>query len=102
MSRVADLSLARAKRAARGGMGLERRDELSDEVRQPVALTLNEVCRRLGVSRRTAERLLAHGQFPVPALPRIGRSHWRFSSSDLNHFLLNASTADARVRRRRG
>lgn len=82
---------------------MSRRVQLLERYRQrtgrPIetaqALDLNETCRRIGLSRRTAERLLADGRFPVPELPRVGRQH-RFSEIEVALYLAEASVADAR------
>jgi predicted DNA-binding transcriptional regulator AlpA len=63
------------------------------------AVSLNACCERIGMSRRTAERALADGTFPVPHLPRRGRrgAPYRFSTYDIDTYLQTAATADARV-----
>lgn len=67
------------------------RQETGDP-RAPHAVYLPDACRRLGLSVRSAERLLAEGRFPVPALPQLGVRRHRFSSADLDRYLLTAST----------
>ena len=64
------------------------------------AVRLDIACGRLGISKRTGERLLAQGLFPIPALPRITRkrgSPHLFSTIDIDRYLAEASTADALV-----
>jgi predicted DNA-binding transcriptional regulator AlpA len=63
------------------------------------ALSLEETCARIGISRRSAERLLSEGRFPIPPLPRVTR-RWRFSSYDVDLYLREASTADSNSRTR--
>lgn len=62
------------------------------------ALTLREACERLAISVRTAERMLALGRFPIPALPHLSlgrqKQHRRFSSADVDEYLTRASTTD--------
>lgn len=84
---------ARGHVVADSGGELERRDL------EPRALSLRETCARLGISVRTGEGLLAQGRFPVPALPRIGRSNWKFSSIEIDDYLRLASTRSVRGRR---
>jgi len=68
---------------------------------EAVAVGLRETCRRIGLSYGYGQRLTMVGTFPVPHLPRIGRlGHFRFSTVEINRYLADASTQDARVRRR--
>jgi hypothetical protein len=63
------------------------------------AVTLRVCCDRIGLSYRTAERRLAEGTFPIPALPRLRRQRGvkhLFSSVDIDRYLDSASTADVR------
>jgi predicted DNA-binding transcriptional regulator AlpA len=62
------------------------------------AIPLSVVCDRLGMSRRTADRRLADGNFPIPALPRrrLRGVRWLFSSVDVDRYLNEASTEDVR------
>lgn len=53
-------------------------------------LTLDQVCTVLGLSRSTAKRLIAAGQFPVPALPRTFHAKWRFSAVRVDRYLARA------------
>lgn len=69
------------------------------------AVDLAECCRRLGISRRTGERLVAEGRFPIPDLPRLGqggskRPRRTFSSHDVDLYLREASTESVRHNRR--
>lgn len=67
------------------------------------AVGLVDCAALIGWSVRTAERALAEGTFPVPHLPRRRRqrgSPYRFSSYEIDRYLQDASTADARVRGR--
>jgi excisionase family DNA binding protein len=57
-------------------------------------LTLAEVCQRLRISKRTGEKLLADGRFPIPTLPTLGVRKHRFSSATLDEYLRTADTAD--------
>lgn len=61
-------------------------------------LSFAETCARIGTSRRTGERWLHDGTFPVPALPRLGRRH-RFAIVEIERYLANASTQDVAPRR---
>lgn len=63
---------------------------MSDELR---AVRLEECCRRLGISKRKGEQLLAAGKFPIPELPRLGNAR-TFSTYDIDEYLRLASTAD--------
>jgi len=65
------------------------------------AMDLGECCRRLGISRRLGERLLAEGRFPIPELPRLGqagskRPRRTWSSSDVDDYLWDAATESVR------
>jgi predicted DNA-binding transcriptional regulator AlpA len=60
---------------------------------------LVECCALLGISRRTANRLLAQGTFPIPEMPRITNRH-RFSTLDIDWYINHASTDDVQVARR--
>jgi excisionase family DNA binding protein len=62
----------------------------------PVALSLQDACDRLGISKRTGQLLIAEGRFPVPKLPSLGLRKHRFSSADLDEYLLTASTGAGR------
>lgn len=85
-----------AKRVGRGRQVASHRGEV-------VAVGLREASRRIGIGYSTAQRLISEGRFPIPALPRLSaRSHHRFSTSDIEAYLLEASTVDVRVKRRRG
>lgn len=69
------------------------------------AIDLGECCRRIGISRRTGERLVAEGRFPIPELPRLGqegskRPRRTFSSSDVDDYLWDAATESVRHNRR--
>lgn len=66
--------------------------ERSLSLAEPHAVYLPEACRRLGFSLRTGTQLLAEGRFPVPPLPQLGVRRHRFSSADLDRYLLTAST----------
>ena len=62
---------------------------------------LRETARRIGISYGYATRLTMVGRFPIPHLPRLGRlGHFRFSTIAIDRYLAEASTQDARVRRR--
>ena len=65
-------------------------------VAEPHAVYLPEACRRLGLSRRSATRMLADGRFPIPALPQLGVRRYRFSSVDLDRYLQTASVGGRR------
>ena len=58
-------------------------------------------CEVLGLSRTTAKRKLAAGTFPIPALPRLFHSKYRFSAAQIDRYLARA-TADPRDMRRAG
>jgi hypothetical protein len=66
------------------------------QVRAAKAVSLAITCDRLGISKRTGERLLRDGRFPIPELPRLlkakGSPH-RFSTLDIDQYLMTASTA---------
>jgi predicted DNA-binding transcriptional regulator AlpA len=69
---------------------------VSDEL---LGVDLAECCRRLGISRRTGERLVAEGRFPIPELPRLGqetskRPRIRFSTYEIDLYLREASIED--------
>ena len=75
---------------------------MTEELR---AVNLAECCRRIGVSLATGERLVAEGRFPIPALPRLGqegskRPRRTYSTHDIDRYLREASTDDARTARR--
>lgn len=60
---------------------------------------LAECCRRLGISRRTGERLVAEGRFPIPALPALGQEGSRrprrtYSTYEIELYLREASVDD--------
>ena len=55
-------------------------------------LTLAEVCQRLRISKRTGEKLLAEGRFPIPEMPNLGVRRHRFSSATLEAYLRTADT----------
>lgn len=65
---------------------------MSDELR---GVDLAECCRRLGISRRSGERLVAEGRFPIPELPRIGKRR-TYSTYEIDLYLREASVRDAR------
>ena len=48
------------------------------------AITLREACERLSIGYRTGQRWVSEGKFPIPALPRRGRQHLRFSEAEVN------------------
>lgn len=53
----------------------------------PTVCFVEDVCNVLRISRRTFERLLRHGAFPVPEiLPRLDRRH-RWSGAELQAFI---------------
>lgn len=54
-------------------------------------LSLAQAAHALGISRRTAERELAEGRFPVPHLPRTGRQPYRFTAHALDRYLRRVS-----------
>jgi hypothetical protein len=58
-------------------------------------------CQLIGLSRRSGERYLASGLFPIPALKRITpRAPHRFALRDIDAYL-DSSLDDARVNRSR-
>lgn len=61
-----------------------------------VAISLRDASARLGFSVKTGRRRIAEGTFPVPALPRHGKSWWKFSTADIDRYLNSAATDDAR------
>lgn len=66
------------------------------------AVGLRACCQRLDISYTTGKRRIAAGTFPIPALPRkAAGEHLKFSSSEIDRYLDEASVADARVRTRR-
>jgi hypothetical protein len=68
------------------------------------AVDLAECCRRIGISYRTGERLIAEGRFPIPSLPGLStglkRPLRRFSTHEIDLYLREASVDDARPQRR--
>lgn len=52
----------------------------------PQVCFVEDVCQALRLSRRTFERLLRHGAFPVPELPRLDRRH-RWSGAAITAFI---------------
>lgn len=54
---------------------------------EPRALTLDDVCQRLGFSSRTGRKLVAEGRFPIPALPMVGLRRHRYSSVHVDDYL---------------
>lgn len=67
---------------------------MSDELR---GVDLAECCRRLGISRRTGERLICEGRFPIPELPPLGQEGSRrprrtYSTADIDRYLDTAAT----------
>jgi len=76
-----------------------REDKSTDGLR---AVDLAECCRRLGISRRTGERLVARGTFPIPALPRLGtskRGRRTYSTHEIDLYLREASVREPRAAR---
>lgn len=63
---------------------------------KPRAISLKDAAARLGMSYGTARNRMAAGTFPIPHLPRIGRSWIKFSERDLDRYLDSAATDDAR------
>jgi len=61
----------------------------------PDILTIDELARALHCSRRSIERRLAVGTFPIRPLPAI-HSRRRWSGEDVRQFLLNAQTGRLR------
>ena len=68
------------------------------------AVDLAECCRRLGISLRMGERLVAAGKFPIPELPDLPgrlpgaagrRVHRTFSTYEIDAYLRDASIEDA-------
>jgi hypothetical protein len=49
-------------------------------------LFIDDVCRELRISRRTLERALRHGSFPIAQLPSIDK-HRRWSRQAVMRFL---------------
>lgn len=77
---------------------VETRIERRVVASEPVAVGIRDCCRRLGYSIRQAKRKLEAGTFPVMPLPRSSRrEHLKFSSADIDDFLLHGSTRDAMV-----
>lgn len=70
---------------------------MSDALR---GVDLAECCRRLGISRRAGERLLADGRFPIPELPNLGLRLHRYSTYEIELYLREASVRDERERAR--
>lgn len=64
---------------------------------KPKAVSLKVAAERCGMSYCTARRRMSQGTFPVPALPRHGKETHKFSESDIDRYLANGATADARV-----
>jgi predicted DNA-binding transcriptional regulator AlpA len=67
------------------------------------AVDLAECCRRLGISRRTGERLIREGRFPIPELPRLGQEgsvlpRRTYSTADIDRYLDTAATSERRAR----
>lgn len=64
------------------------------------AVDLAECCRRIGISRRTGERLRAIGKFPIPEMPRlgVGRGRVTYSTYEIDLYLRNASVQPRRLR----
>jgi len=56
---------------------------VSDPV--PDVCFIPDVCKALGISRRTVARLLRHGAFPLPELPALDRRH-RWSGARVRQF----------------
>jgi len=66
------------------------------------AVNLTECCRRIGISRRTGERLVAEGRFPIPELPRLGREDSKkprrtWSTCEIEVYLQKASVRRPRL-----
>ena len=89
----------------RSGTALRRQHSRPVPFLEPLrALRLDATCLLIGVSRRTGERWLSEGKFPVPMLPRREAkrgSPYRFSTADIRRYLEESSTADLRPRRNR-
>ena len=64
----------------------------------PDVCFIPDVCRALRVSRRTVERLLRHGAFPIPEMPALDKKH-RWSGARVRQFRDDKTAA--RVGRRR-
>lgn len=58
---------------------------------KPRAVGLPEAAKRVGISYSHARHLIAEGTFPVPALPRRGRSWHKFSEQDIDRYLSSAT-----------
>lgn len=61
-----------------------------------LGVDLTECCRRLGISRRTGERLVQDGHFPIPELPRLGQQRSKrprrtYSTYEIDLYLREAS-----------
>ena len=63
---------------------------------KPKAVSLREAAARIGLSYQTGRRRVAEGTFPIPELPRTGRSWHRYSERDIDRYLDQAATADVR------
>jgi hypothetical protein len=97
-ARRAQLPAAGPQSASRRSRGVNGGDELHRGRHQAVRLQV--ACDLLGISKRTGERLLAEGRFPVPELPRLAKkrgSPHLFSTADIDRYLFRGSTADAVV-----
>lgn len=63
---------------------------------KPKAVSLRIAAERVGMSYTTARRKVALGTFPVPLLPRHGKEWHRVSELDIDNYLRNGATDDAR------
>jgi hypothetical protein len=67
------------------------------------AVDFAECCRRIGISRRTGDRLVREGRFPIPALPGLGqegstRPRRTYSTYEIDLYLREASVEEALTR----
>ena len=67
----------------------------------PDVLTLDEVCAALRLGRTTAKRRMLAGTFPVPCLPRVGQSPYRFSAARVQRYIERAEDGVVLSYRRR-
>lgn len=61
------------------------------------ALSLGDVCRVLGISRRTAMTKLDAGTFPIPALPRRWRERYKFAPQQVDRYFARSVESARRV-----
>jgi predicted DNA-binding transcriptional regulator AlpA len=64
-------------------------------------LFIDDICRELGTSRRTVQRLRRHRAFPIPELPALDKRP-RWSRAAVDAYLASAERHEPTLRGARG